>query len=184
MSDDVQLDPQTFRRVMSRFAAGVTIITSVDEDGEWLGFTATAFSSLSLDPPLVLVCVTKGTRAHKVLEESPAFGVSILAVQQEELALRFANPRIADRFAGVPTRVGHGGVPFPLGTLAAVECDRFSLLDGGDHVVVVGRVREAVEADRPPLLHYQGAFNRVADPDPAPSATERQMGHWLVGLPW
>jgi flavin reductase (DIM6/NTAB) family NADH-FMN oxidoreductase RutF len=173
-----------FRKVMSRFAAGVTVVTVLDEARTPIGFTVTAFSSLSLDPPLVLICGTTGRYAHSVLSQAPAFAVNFLAADQQHIAQRFADPRIRDRFSGVPTRPGPYGLPLLEGSLAGVVCERHSQFEAGDHTVFVGQVCQLWDADRAPLLHYSGNFNRIAQGSELAAAGRQTTSDFLVGHPW
>lgn len=168
---------------MSRFAAGVTVVTATDGTAR-IGFTATAFCSLSLDPPLALVCVTKNRFAHQVLSETPAFAVNILAADQQHLAYRFADPKITDRFAGVPTRSAAYGLPLLEGSIAGVVCEKHSDFEAGDHSVFVGQARDLWDNERSPLLHYSGRFNKLRDSRKTATAEERMMSDFLVGSPW
>jgi len=173
-----------FRRVMSRFAAGVTVVTMTSAEEVPVGFTATAFCSLSLDPPLALVCVIKGRYAHRVLAEVPAFAVNILAADQQHVAYRFADPRVKDRFSGVPVRIGPYGLPLLAGSIGGVILERVDAHDAGDHTIFIGRARAVWDNNRPPLLHFSGRFNRLVEPPTRPSEEEQAMSDFLVGSPW
>ena len=173
-----------FRRVMSRFAAGVTVITARDGAGSDIGFTATAFCSLSLRPPLALVCATQGRYAHQVLAEAPAFAVNILAADQNHLAYRFADPKIENRFAGVVTRSGDFGLRLLEGSVAGVVCESHSSFAAGDHTIYVGEGCQIWDNERPPLLHYSGRFNELAPRPDRRSDAEQEIGDFLVGSPW
>ncbi len=151
-------DTTAFRDAMARFASGVTIVTTVDEDGAQWGFTASAFSSLSLDPPLVLVCLDKKAESHGAFKQVDRFAVSILAEHQKEAALRFAT-RGADKFGGF--EVEHGaatGMPLIPGAMVHLECRMHDRLPGGDHTILVGEVVYAHHEDVPPMLHHNRLF--------------------------
>lgn len=169
---------------MSRFSAGVTVVTALDDAGTPIGFTATAFCSLSLEPPLVLVCVVQGRYAHAVLNQAPAFAVNILAADQQLLAHRFADPRVRDRFDGVVTRTAAYGLPLLEGSIAGTVCERHASFDAGDHTIFVGRAREIWDNDRPPLLHCSGRFERLAERPARRTPEERELSDFLVGSPW
>lgn len=173
------LDPSSFREALSRFAAGVTVITTRTEAGERAGFTATAFSSVSLEPPLVLFCVSAGGRSDKALARSSGFGVNVLGNDMAAVAERFAT-RGADRFAGLDVREGPLGVPLLKGAIATLSCQRHARHEAGDHGIFVGRVVEAAWSDGRPLLHFRGAFGELAD-ERAPG---RELHDWMVGAAW
>lgn len=152
------IDTTAFRDAMARFASGVTVVTTVDETGTPWGFTASAFSSLSLDPPLVLVCLDKLAESHAAFERAEHFAVSILADHQSEAALRFAT-RGADKFGGFETEEGGiTGLPLVPGAMAHLECRMHDRLPGGDHTILVGEVLRAHSEDLPPLLHHNRTF--------------------------
>ncbi|MCU1604343.1 MAG: flavin reductase domain protein FMN-binding protein [Modestobacter sp.] len=182
MTVDADVDPGLMRRAMGQFATGVTVITTVTGDAEPVGCTVSAFSSLSLDPPLVLVCIGRDRGVHGPLSAGPGYSVNVLARSQREIAYAFARPG-HDRFAGLPVREGRHGIPLIEGALAQIQCDRYGVLDGGDHVIVVGRVRQVEVAPGEPLLYSQGAFLDVPDQD-----WERVMAtaphEWLLSAPW
>ena len=182
MTVDADVDPGLMRRAMGQFATGVTVITTVTGDAEPVGCTVSAFSSLSLDPPLVLVCIGRDRGVHGPLSAGPGYSVNVLARSQREIAYAFARPG-HDRFAGLPVREGRHGIPLIEGALAQIQCDRYSVLDGGDHAIVVGRVRQVEVAPGEPLLYSQGAFLDVPDQD-----WERVMAtaphEWLLSAPW
>lgn len=155
------VDPLAFREAMARFASGVTVVTARSrQDQRLAGFTASAFSSLSLEPPLVLVCLDRGADSYAVFAEAETMAISILAIDQRPLAHHFAT-KGADKFAGRVFDIGEAtGLPLIPGAVAHVECAMHSRLDGGDHVILVGRVLRASATDREPLLHYNRSFGR------------------------
>lgn len=158
------VDPADFRTAMSQFASGVTVVATQDGGGVPAGFTASAFSSLSLDPPLVLVCLDRGAECFDAFSTCEALGISILAQGQADIAKRFAT-RGADKFGESPMEKGDvTGMPLVTGALAQVECEMHERLDGGDHLILVGRVVSASATDAKPLLHYNRSFGQfVAD---------------------
>ncbi|MFQ5382537.1 MAG: flavin reductase family protein [Dehalococcoidia bacterium] len=155
---DASVLSDDFRSALSRFASGVTVVTARSGDGTDVGFTASAFSSLSLDPPLVLVCLDRSAESFPVFEQAPSFAISILGADQEEAAVRFAT-RGADKFGGSVLEAGDAtGLPLVAGAIAHLECAMHDQLEGGDHVILVGRVvRAASNGDRP-LLYFNRAF--------------------------
>lgn len=154
------VDPATFRSALSRFASGVTVLTTHTDDGRDLGMTATAFASLSLDPPLVLVCVDREASMASPLEHATHVGVHVLAAEQEALSRRFAD-RESDRFAGLAVARGAGGVPLLEGAIARLQCRITERHPGGDHVIVVAEVLEADVAEGAPLLYFRGRYGRL-----------------------
>jgi flavin reductase (DIM6/NTAB) family NADH-FMN oxidoreductase RutF len=162
-SEDVAISSSAFRETLAHFASGVTVVTAETPDGP-IGFTATGFTSVSLTPPLVLVCIDEEASAHDAVVHAAHFGVSILGLEQSWVALQFARSGI-DRFHGVPLREVRGGrAPLIEGALAHLECRKHARYVEGDHTIVVGEVLAAdVHAGRP-LLHYArhfGAFDRI-----------------------
>ena len=166
--------PEEFRHALGHWATGVSVLTCT-----WQGIpyamTATSFSSVSLDPPLVLVCIGKQTRFHTPITESGGWAVSVLASDQGVLARRFAaHGRLHEtQFDGVATTPAPSGVPVLDGCLVWLDCRTVALHDGGDHTIVVGEVAHtgplhrpdstAVESSvRDPLTYYRGAFSDVS----------------------
>jgi flavin reductase (DIM6/NTAB) family NADH-FMN oxidoreductase RutF len=150
----------SLREILRRFAAGVTVITSIDEAGGPAGMTATAFSSVSLSPPTVLVCVDAGARTRRAIELRTGFAVNVLAADQEEVARRFAS-KVTDKFEGVAWRAGDTGVPVLEGALAAVECRVAHTIPAGTHIVYLGEVLAGRWATGDPLLYYEGTYRRL-----------------------
>lgn len=145
------------RAAMSHFATGVAVVTAADADGRPFGTTANAISSLSLDPPLILACLRRESETLAAVRTSRAFAVSVLAAQQRGLAERFARRTAAGSWDGLAHRRADG-VPLLDDALATLECRLHELADGGDHVIVIGRVAGIGVADGDPLLYFQGAF--------------------------
>jgi flavin reductase ActVB len=154
------LDPQTFRATLGRFASGITIITTRDGDGRDYGMTVSAFSSLSLTPPLVLVCIDNAASVAPVLEHCESFAVNILAEDQEAHSRRFANKE-GNRFEGVALRRGERDLPLLEGALAHLECRVSQRVPGGDHTILIGEVYAADVREANPLLYYRGAYRRL-----------------------
>ena len=175
-------DAGSMRRAMGQFATGVTVITTVTGERQPAGCTVSAFSSLSLHPPLVLVCIDQGRAMHQQLTNAPGYVVNVLCTDQRELAVRFAG-RGEDRFAGLRTTPGRHGIPLIDGAIAHIQCDLHAVLDGGDHAIVVGRVRALATHVGDPLLYAQGAFL-----DLPPAQWERAFAdaqhEWLLNAPW
>lgn len=154
------IDPALFRSVLGRFAAGVTVVTARDAAGTDHGMTVSAFCSLSLEPPLVLICIERTTVMHEVLASASQFAVNILASDQESISRRFAE-QIDDRFAGVGYTRGITGTALLDGILAYVECDIVARYPGGDHTIIVGEVIAAAAHLERPLLYYRGGYAQL-----------------------
>ncbi len=148
------------RRAMSHFATGVTVVTSVAADGHPVGTTANAVSSLSLDPPLLLVCFDRSSQTLEAVAAHGAFAVNVLAAPQQELSANFARRGLAAAWEGVRHRPGLTRSPRLHGVLATLECAVEPRLPGGDHEIVVGRVlaAEADDTETPPLLFWRGRY--------------------------
>ena len=154
------VDPKELRRVMGHFATGVTIITTHDGAGSCYGLTANAVTSLSLTPPLLLVCIDRKAESFPYFTRSKVFAVNILSHAQEELSTRFAKSG-GDKFAGVAYRPGRLGAPLLEGTLAWAECRILTTHEAGDHVMHVGEVEAADAAGGDPLLFFQGRYRHL-----------------------
>lgn len=159
----MSVSPEQFRQAMAEFAASVTVVT-VTVDGQAHGMTATAFSSLSLEPPLVLVCVDKKAKTHSLLEEAGKFAINILSSDQEDVSNRFAGrlgPE-ARHFNDLPHRLGnYSGAPLLDDANAWVDCRLANTYDGGDHTIFVGEVMEAGTKEGRPLVYYKGAYHSL-----------------------
>lgn len=150
-----------FRAAMGSFAAGVTVITTLDADGTPHALTATAFSSLSADPPLCLVCVDKDARAHDPMVVGKKFAVNMLAAHQADVSGHFAS-RVDDKFDGKDWRPGeHTGCPLLPDVIATVECEVTEVLAGGDHSIFIGRMLGVEVSDGAPLLYWRGKYASV-----------------------
>lgn len=157
----VTVSADEFRRALGCFPSGVTVVTAQGGNGRPAGVTVSAFSSLSLDPPLVLFCLDKNTAALAAFVEGDGFAVNILADDQAALSRAFASPE-ADRFAGVRHTTGEGGCPILAGVAAWLECRRVAVHDGGDHYILVGRVERAEAAPgKSPLVYAQGRYRAL-----------------------
>ncbi len=154
-------DARTLRDAMGCFATGITVVTAVAEDGTPIGLTANSFTSVSLDPPLLLVCIANGAGSGPVLREAAHFGINMLQTGQQQASNRFAG-RGEDRFAATAWAPGETGAPLLEGSLAAFECRRHAVHDGGDHFILVGEViRAQFEPSIDPLLYFRGKYRRL-----------------------
>ncbi len=153
------VDAESFKRALGSWASGVTIVTS-QHDGERLGMTVSAFSSVSLAPPLVLVCADKGSNTNALIQKSGSFTVNVLAAGQDALSNLFADKkREAVRFDGLDCRTGATGCPRIPGVLAVLDCRVHEAVDAGDHWVYIGAVEAAeIAADKQPLVYHRGAY--------------------------
>ncbi|MTE22492.1 flavin reductase [Streptomyces sp. TRM43335] len=158
-------DTARLRRVFGAFATGVTVVTVGGASPR--GMTANSFTSVSLDPALVLLCVGKDAVMHRVLAEADTFAVSVLGAEQEDVARHFADrsrPMGARQFDTVDWLPGASGAPLLTGAVAHFECAKWRAYDGGDHTVHMGRVLSLAELpDREPLVFHRGRFRRLAD---------------------
>lgn len=153
----MSIDADLFRAVLGRFATGVTIVTARDTAARDHGMTVSAFSSLSLEPPLVLVCIGNDATMAPVMQTATTFTVNILNDGQESLSRRFAG-EVDDRFADIAvSRSALGNVTLQ-DSLGGVDCRVVARHPAGDHVIVVGRVESAWAHDGRPLLYYRGGY--------------------------
>lgn len=154
------IDARELRNVMGHFATGVTVITTRDTAGKPFGLTANAFSSLSLDPPLVLICVDKTVDCYACFESSKVFAVNFLNEEQEHLSRRFATKGI-EKFDGVAYKTGECGAPLLEGAMGHIECKLINGYDGGDHTIYVGEIQSASASGDRPLLFFKGKYYRL-----------------------
>jgi flavin reductase (DIM6/NTAB) family NADH-FMN oxidoreductase RutF len=150
------LDEARFRQVMGHFASGVTVVTTRSE-GQPFGMTVASFASLSLRPPLVLICIEKGVRTHDAIAAAGQFAVNILGDDQEEVSRVFAS-RSDEKFSAVATIEGSLGLPLLEGAIASIECRVTDQLPGGDHTIFVGEVADALTGDGEPLLYFRSSY--------------------------
>lgn len=155
------IDPDTFRAVLGRFSAGVTVVTTRDAEGRDMGMTVSAFCSLSLEPPYVLICIDRAAAMHDLLAAADTFAVNILSAQQEALSRRFAAPEEHHRFDGIGFTRGSLGTALLDDALAYLECRRVTRFDGGDHGIFIGQVEAAEARSGRPLLYYRGGYAQL-----------------------
>lgn len=151
------MDAAQFRQLLGRFASGVTVLTVVDSGGRPMGMTATSLASVSLDPPLISVCVDHEAELHDVILRSGEFVVNILSSHQETLARRFSD-KYEDRFDGIGYHLSPEGLILLDGTLAHIICERAGEYPGGDHTIVIGKVVGGATRSGRPLLYYRGGY--------------------------
>lgn len=155
------VEKQLFRQVCSRFASGITVITVMDETGLVHGMTANSFTSVSLSPPLVLVCIDHRAKVLEHFRHNSHFGINVLGEHQRVLSDRFAGSGY-NRFEGVDWYSGRTGVPLLAGVLAALECARVKLISAGDHDILIGRVVHAQCHEGEPLIYFSSQYRRLA----------------------
>ena len=154
-------DPRTLRDALGCFATGVTVVTCVNEHGEPAGLTVNSFTSVSLDPPLLLVCVHKMAASAAALTSASHFAVNVLQTGQQPASITFST-RVEDRFGDTPWSCGEAGAPILKDSLSVFECERFAVYDGGDHHILVGQVVKAsFDASLDPLLSFRARYRRL-----------------------
>jgi flavin reductase (DIM6/NTAB) family NADH-FMN oxidoreductase RutF len=156
-SESVPASTDDFRAAMRRFATGVAIVTT-EHQGRIHGFTVNAFTSVSADPPTVLICVNRAAMAHPLISASERFCVNILSLEQRKLAERFAGGEPRSRFDGVAYRIGASGSPILQGALAYVDCTLSEELTSSTHTIFLGNVLEAGHREGEPLGYYDRAY--------------------------
>lgn len=170
-SFDPAADPRAFRTALGSFATGITVVTTRAPDGAPVGITANSFASVSLDPPLVLWSPARASRRFPAFAGAPTFAVHVLSHDQQAVCDAFV--RAAQGFGAIPFSEGPGGLPLIEGCLARLVCDREAAIEAGDHVILIGRVREAVTRPGAPLVFQggrYGGFRPDSDAHPAPEA--------------
>ena len=152
-------DSRAFRNALGCFATGITVVTTLCPDGHHVGVTVNSFTSVSLDPPLVLFSLGRASQTYDFFVQSKAFAINVLADDQEPLSGRFSRRDLQDRWEGVGVERWDTGVPILTGCLANLECDKETVYDGGDHAIVVGRVRRLTSrSEGKPLLYFRGSY--------------------------
>jgi flavin reductase (DIM6/NTAB) family NADH-FMN oxidoreductase RutF len=152
---------EEFRTALGRFASGVTVVTAKGARGELLGITVSAFASVSLEPPLVLVCIDKRASLHGHMSDGAHFAVNILEEDQELMSRRFAS-KDEDRFNGTAYRESADGTPLIEGALATLECRVVHAYPGGDHTIIVGEVESTSVGDGRPLAYFRGGYVQLS----------------------
>jgi flavin reductase (DIM6/NTAB) family NADH-FMN oxidoreductase RutF len=155
------LDGRELRRTMGRFATGVAVITT-QHNGQRHGMTVNSLTSVSLDPPLLLVCFSRGSRTARAVSEAARFGVNVLSARQEAISNHFAR-RGEDHFADVPLDEGPLGVPLISNAIAHIVCTVASETDAGDHVVVLGNIVDIRHREGLPLCFFSGTYGDLHD---------------------
>ncbi|WP_065373115.1 flavin reductase [Ensifer adhaerens] len=164
-STDVPIDPIALRRAFGTFVTGVTVITTRDDDGTPRGMTANSFTSVSLDPPLLLVCVAKSASSYPAFTNAGCFAVNILHEGQVDVSGTFAS-KSPDKFQSVTHDHIHTGAPVLTDSLTWFDCTTFSTVDAGDHAILIGEVRAFGTSPTAPLGFCRGRYASVKDPLP------------------
>ena len=154
------VDEAAFKLAMSHFVSGVTVVTT-EHAGAQYGMTVASFASLSLRPPLILVCIEKSVKSHDAIAASGRFGVSILAEEQADISGRFAS-KAEDKFSGVLTRRGSIGVPLIDGAICTIECRVKEQLPGGDHSIFIGETVAVQTMEGKPLVYFRSGYRQIA----------------------
>jgi flavin reductase (DIM6/NTAB) family NADH-FMN oxidoreductase RutF len=154
-------DPRTLRDALGCFATGVTVVTCVDEKEQPAGLTVNSFTSVSLEPPLLLVCLHKQATSAPALVAASHFAINVLQTGQQPASITFST-RVEDRFGCTPWSRGEAGAPILEESLCVFECERYAAYDGGDHHILVGQVVKAsFDAGLDPLLFFRGSYRRL-----------------------
>jgi flavin reductase (DIM6/NTAB) family NADH-FMN oxidoreductase RutF len=154
-------DPRTLRDALGCFATGVTVVTCLDAAGQPAGLTVNSFTSVSLDPPLLLVCLAKPAASSAALVAASHFAVNVLQTGQQPASIRFST-RDQDRFGATPWSTGEAGAPILKDSMGVFECERHAVHDGGDHHILIGQVVKATfDAQLDPLLYFRGSYRRL-----------------------
>ena len=165
MADPPTLDAKAFRLALSQFASGVTVVTTLDAEGCPQGLTVSSFCSVSLEPPLVLVCVDNRSETHAGFLGSRLFGVSVLGESQQDVSRRFAT--LGPEKNDFPFERGLRGAPLVPGAIARLECRLHSVHEAGDHRIYVGQVVSLLTSPGRPLVYHSAGYRRLAAPEPA-----------------
>ncbi len=154
-------DPRTLRDALGCFATGVTVVTCADDGRGPTGLTVNSFTSVSLEPPLLLVCLHKMAASSTSLISAANFAINVLQTEQQPASITFST-RVEDRFGTTPWSCGEAGAPILKDSLCVFECERFAVYDGGDHHILVGQVIKAsFDASLDPLLYFRGSYRRL-----------------------
>ena len=159
----MSFDNRLFRKALGTFATGVTVVTGLTPKDVPVGVTVNSFASVSLDPPIILICLDNNTGCLKAFGEGERFAGNILSENQQDLSEEFAGPQ-EHKFKDRAFETWDSGCPILHGCLTNLECTRLNAFEGGDHLIVLGRVDRIEHADgRRPLLFYQSAYGRIGD---------------------
>lgn len=153
---------EEFRAALGRFASGVTVVTTKNDSGKLFGITVSAFCSVSLEPPLILVCIEKRAGSHHAFQESKAFVVNILREDQQSVSNHFAS-HLEDKFANVEYDTGIENLPVLRNCLANLECRLHDSHESGDHTIFIGQIEKAAVNEENPLIYWHGKYREIRD---------------------
>lgn len=153
---------EEFRAALGRFASGVTVVTTKDDSGKLFGITVSAFCSVSLEPPLILVCIEKRAGSHHAFQESKAFVVNILREDQQSVSNHFAS-HLEDKFANVEYDTGIENLPVLRDCLVNLECRLHDSHESGDHTIFIGEIEKATVREENPLIYWHGKYREIKD---------------------
>lgn len=156
----MSIEQESFKKALSRWATGITVISTCTPQGKPIGFTASSFTSLSLAPPMVLFCIATSSNRLQAFNEASVFGVSILAENQSGVSNHFAS-REENLFENTPHELGQLGVPLLHGALTRLECRITQRVPGGDHQIILGEVETAQLEEGSPLIYFHGAYHQL-----------------------
>ncbi|MGQ0561709.1 MAG: flavin reductase family protein [Gemmatimonadota bacterium] len=156
-----ELDASEFRRILGHWGSGVAVVATRKRGDRLCGLTVNAFASVSLDPPLVLVCVERNADSHDCIRAAGFFSVNVLSSDQERVARRFANWEVDTKFEGLGFRIEATGAPILDDALAWVDCRIWAEYEGGDHTIFIGEVVAGDAREDAPLLFYRGGYGRL-----------------------
>lgn len=173
---------QDLRKILGKFLTGVTVVTTLDQNQIPVGFTANSFTSVSLEPPLVLVCLAQSAGLASVFRRASSFAINILSTEQESTSNSFAR-KDADRFAKVNWQKKATGSPVIEGCAAWLDCEMYEKIMAGDHIILIGRIQDAEKTARHPLGYYQGRYCAIDLPEETLSLIEhRESVHSTTGI--
>ncbi|CAN5588618.1 flavin reductase family protein [soil metagenome] len=153
---------EEFRAALGKFASGVTVVTTKDKTGKLFGITVSAFCSVSLEPPLILVCIEKDTGSHHAFKQSGAFVVNILSEDQQEISDHFAS-HLENKFTEIAYHPGIKDLPVLDNALANLECRLHNSYEGGDHTIFIGEIERATINKENPLVYWQGDYKNLSN---------------------
>jgi len=151
---------EEFRAALGRFASGVTVVTTKDDSGKLFGITVSAFCSVSLEPPLILVCIEKRAGSHHAFQESKAFVVNILREDQQSVSNHFAS-HLEDKFSNVEYDAGIENLPVLRNCLVSLECRLHDSHESGDHTIFIGQIEKATVREENPLIYWHGKYREI-----------------------
>ncbi|MBX7170326.1 MAG: flavin reductase family protein [Pyrinomonadaceae bacterium] len=158
----MSITSEEFRASLGRFASGVTVITTKDSNAHLHGLTVSAFCSVSMNPPLILICIQKTTGSHHAFEQAKCFVVNILEESQQDVSNHFAS-HLDDKFTGQNYHLSEHGLPILDNCLVNLECNLKNSYDGGDHTIFVGEIENAKFSDGKPLTYFHGKYHKIND---------------------